>query len=169
MRPRLSPSFLVAVLALVLAAGGVGYAAGKVTTRQIKDGTIQSRDVRDGTLTGRDVKDRSLTRAELDRSCAAGEERAFGGCVRRAATGPTSHQAAVDDCSRRDGRLPTTAELRWIASHVEYSWADGNPSQYEFTADYTAVNPYTPIAFDRAGNAISNASAMMFWHHCVTS
>lgn len=169
MSPRISPSFVVAVLALVLAAGGTGYAAGKVTSAQIKDGTVQSRDVRDGTLTGADVRNRSLGRAELDRSCATGEAAVFGGCVRRAASGPSSYQVAVDDCSRRGGRLPTTAEIAWIASHVEYAWADGNPSQYEFTGDYTTGAVYTPIAFDRAFNPISNASAMMFWHHCVTS
>lgn len=178
MRTRVSPAFVVAMLALVLASGGVGYAAGKITSAQIKDGTIQSRDIRDGavqgrdlkngTITGDDVEKGSLPRAKLDRGCGAAEVAVFGGCVRRAASGPTSHQAAIDDCSRRNGRLPTTAEIKWIAAHVEYSWADGNPSQYEFTADYTAQNPFTPIAFDRAGNAIANASAFLFWHHCVT-
>lgn len=167
MRP--SPSFVVAVLALVLAAGGTGYAAGKVTSRQIQDGTVQSRDVRDGTLTGRDVKNGSIGRAELARGCAAGEARAFGGCVRLAASGPSSFQAAIDDCNRRNGRLPTTAELQWIAAHAEYAWADGNVSNYEFTGDYTATNPFTPIAFDRAFNGFTNASAQNFWHHCVTS
>ena len=173
MRPRLSPSFVpygIVVLVLVLAAGGVGYAAGKVTSAQIKDNTIQSRDIKNGAVKGSDLKNGTVSRAKLNRGCKAGEVKVFGGCVRKASSGPTSFQAAIDDCNQRDGRLPTTSEIKWIAAHVEdFAWADGNPSQYEFTGDYTASNPYTPIAFDRGGNAIANASANLFWHHCVTS
>lgn len=169
MRTRLSPSLVVAVLALVLAAGGTGYAAGKITSRQIEDGTIQSRDIRNGTITGLDVKGGSIARGKLDRACAAGEAQVFGGCVRRASTGPSSYQAAIDNCNQRNGRLPTTAELAWIRAHdEEFAWADGNVSQYEFTGDYTSGATYTPIAFDRGGNAVDNASAQLFWHHCVT-
>lgn len=169
MSPRISPSFVVAVLALVLAAGGTGYAAGKITSAQIKDGTVQSRDVRDATLAGRDVKNGSLGRAELDRSCATGESAVFGGCVRRTATGPSSYMAAVDDCNRRGGRLPSIGELKWIAANAEFGWADGNVSNYEFTGAFTTTNPYTPLGFDRGGNGIDNSSAQVFWHHCVTS
>ncbi|MEI5673230.1 MULTISPECIES: hypothetical protein [unclassified Nocardioides] len=198
MRPRLSPSFVVAVLALVVATGGTGYAAGLITSRQIADNTIRSQDIRNGTVTGRDLRDRSVTgadlrdgsvtgadvrdgsltgadlaagsvpRSRLAIACAAGEEHVFGGCVRRAASGPSSFQAAVDDCNRRDGRLPTTLELRWIAAHDEYGWADGNVSQYEFTGDYTGSMPFTPLGFDRGGNVIPNSSGQFFWHHCVT-
>lgn len=176
---RISPSLLVAVLALVLAAGGTGYAAGKITSRQIQDNTIQGRDIRNGTITSRDVRDGSLTgadlrnnaipRAKLNRACATGEVAVFGGCVRRVASGPSSQQAAVDDCNRRGGRLPTIGELRWIATHDEFTWADGNGTNYEFSGDWTAEFPYTPIALDAAGNGVPNASAMSFWHHCITS
>lgn len=168
MRTRLSPSLIVAVLALVLAAGGTGYAAGKITSRQIKDGTIQSRDIRNSTITGLDIKGGSVPRGKLDRACAAGESQVFGGCVRHASAGPSSYQAAIDNCNRRNGRLPTTAEIRWIAAHDEYQWADGNVNQYEFTGDYTTGATYTPIAFDRGGNDVANASGQLFWHHCIT-
>jgi hypothetical protein len=199
MRIRVTPSFVVAVLALLVAVGGTGYAAGKINSGDIKDGTIKSRDVKDGALTGVDVKDGSLGttevtdgsltgtdvqdgtltgadigdgslgRGELNRACGPDESHLFGGCVAHASSETnTSYQAAINDCSQRGGRLPTTAELFWIASHVEFEWADGNPSQYEFTGDYTDGAVYTPIAFDRATNDISNASGQLFWHHCVT-
>ncbi|WP_205473950.1 hypothetical protein [Nocardioides sp. SYSU D00038] len=63
--PRLSPSFAVAALALVVACSGGAYAAAKIGSAQIKDNSVQSRDVRNGTLTGRDVKDGSLTPADV--------------------------------------------------------------------------------------------------------
>jgi len=169
MRTRPSPSFVVAVAALVVAAGGTGYAAGTVTSSQITDNTIQSRDIRNGTIAGVDVANRSLARTKISKGCASGEVALFGGCVARSSRGPSSHQAAVDDCNRRNGRLPTTGEIVWIRTHSEFAWADGNPSQYEFSGDFTGGYPYTPIAFDRAGNGIDNASANLFWHHCVTS
>lgn len=180
MRSRLSPSLLVAILALVVAAGGTGFAAGKITSQQIQDSTIlskdirnktiQNADVRNGTLTGEKIKGGSVPRTKISKGCAAGEAALFGGCVRRASGGPSSYQAAVDNCNQRNGRLPTTAEITWIATHTaEFAWADGNVSQYEFTGDYTGTAPFTPIAFDRALNSVDNSSAQLFWHHCVTS
>lgn len=249
MKMRVSPSFVVAVMALVLAAGGTGYAAGKVTSKQIKDNTVQGKDVRDGGLTGVDLADGSVSsadlldrtiagadvapgtltgahladgsvagadlldgsvtgadladatvtgtdlatssvgsakiadgsvagvdvangsigRTKLNKACAANEANLFGGCVRREAYARSSHQAAIDDCSNRNGRLPTLLELTWIRTHTaEFGWADGNISNYEFSGDYTTSYPFTPIAVDRAGNGIENAIAQLFWHHCVT-
>lgn len=156
MRP--SPSFVVAVLALVLAAGGTGYAAGRITSADIKDNTIQGRDVRNG----------SIGRRDLDPACGPKEAAVFGGCVRLVPYGPSSYAAAVDHCNRLNGRLPTSAEVRWIAAHDEFTWADGNPGNYEFTGDDTAEYPLTPIGIDRSGYVVSNSSAQLFWHHCVT-
>lgn len=72
MRPfRISPSMLVALLALVFAMAGTGFAAKSYvisSSRQIKDGSVASADVKDGSLTGIDVKDRSLTPADLSGS-----------------------------------------------------------------------------------------------------
>jgi hypothetical protein len=180
MRARLSPSFVVAVLALVLASGGVGFAAGKVTSAQIQDGTIVSRDVRNGGLAGIDVRDRSLTgadlrdrsvpRSKLDKRCASSEAAVFGGCVRRVGFGRSTYAAAVADCNKRGGRLPSVAELRWIATNDEFTWADGSGTgQYEFSGEYTDTYPVTPIGLDQNGNVVSNSSALLFYHHCVIS
>lgn len=166
--PRLSPAFFVAVFALVLAAGGVGFAAGQITSKDIKDNTIQSRDVKNNNLTGQDLKNRSVPRTKLSRACATGEAPVFGGCVRRAAFSRSSYAAAVADCNQRNGRLPSVAELRWIATNDEFTWADGTPGQYEFSGEYTDTYPVTPIGLDQAGNVVSNSSALLFWHHCIT-
>lgn len=157
MRP--SPSFVVAVLALVLAAGGTGYAAGKITSADIKDNTI----------TGRDVKNGSLERRDLDPACGPQEAAVFGGCVRRKPYPRSSYTEAVDHCNRINGRLPSVAELRWIATQDIFTWADGNPSNYEFTGEYTDTYPVTPISLDQTGFVVSNSSALAFWHHCITS
>ncbi|WP_134741584.1 hypothetical protein [Nocardioides sp. 503] len=178
MTPRLTPSFVVAVLALVLATGGVGYAAGKIGSAQIKNNSVKSQDIRDNSLTGKDVRNGTLTgqdvrKGSLGRStdytrCRTGELFVFGACARTTPYGPTSYQAAQSNCSDLGGRLPTTGELRYIAAHPEFTWADGNPAQYEFTSTWTTSAPITPMAFDRAFNLFSNALAQSFWYHCLT-
>ncbi|MTD44171.1 hypothetical protein GKE82_07615 [Conexibacter sp. W3-3-2] len=55
LRDLAHPSTAVSIVALVLAGGGVGYAAATITSADIKDGTIRSRDVRDGSLTTGDL------------------------------------------------------------------------------------------------------------------
>jgi hypothetical protein len=64
---RPSPSLVVALVALALAAGGTSYAAFKlprnsVTTVSIRDGAVTSSKVRDGTLRARDFASGSLLR-----------------------------------------------------------------------------------------------------------
>ena len=55
MRKHLSPGIILGVIAVVLAATGSAVAASKITSAQIKDGTI----------TGKDVKNDSLTLSDL--------------------------------------------------------------------------------------------------------
>lgn len=43
-----TPSLLVAVLALVLCAGGVSYAASRISTHDIRNGAVTSSKIRDG-------------------------------------------------------------------------------------------------------------------------
>ncbi len=45
LRERFTPAFAVSVLALLVALGGTGYAASKITSRDIKNGTIKSVDI----------------------------------------------------------------------------------------------------------------------------
>lgn len=60
---RPSPAMVVALLALVFAMAGTGFAASSMisSSKQIKDGVIIGADVKAETLTGRNVKNRSLT------------------------------------------------------------------------------------------------------------
>jgi hypothetical protein len=59
-----TPAMLVALLALFLAAGGVGYAATSIGSGQITNNSVRSADIRDGTLALRDLspKTRSTLR-----------------------------------------------------------------------------------------------------------
>lgn len=73
-----SPSMVVALLALFVSMGGVGYAAATIGSSQIRDNSVRSRDlrnndvqsvdIRDGTLSGKDVRRDALTGANIRES-----------------------------------------------------------------------------------------------------
>jgi len=68
-----SPALCVAMLALVVAIGGVAHAASKaakntVVSKSVKNNTLKSQDVKNASLTGTDVRDDSLTGADVDES-----------------------------------------------------------------------------------------------------
>jgi hypothetical protein len=65
-RPRISPSFAIALLALLVALSGTAYAAvvlpkNSVGSKQIKKSAVKSSDVRNDALTGADVRESTLT------------------------------------------------------------------------------------------------------------
>lgn len=170
MKLRPSPSFFVAVLALVLAGAGAGYAAGQITSGQIKDNTVQSKDIKNRTIVAKDVKKGSLGSGVLNRSCKSTTVKVFGKCVDKVASGPTNNSwiEAVNACNARGGELPTLGELRFIATNVPgITWANGQANQYEFTSTTTTVAPITPMAMDQSYNPFDDASAQSFWYRCL--
>jgi len=199
MKLRPTPALLVAVLALVVALAGTSYAAVQVGSAQIKNNSVKGKDVKDATLTGKDVKDaslagadvtdgslggadvtdgsltgadvadRSLTSADLDRSCAATDLLVLGVCIDKAATGPTAFTAALADCDSKAGRLMTWPEYKSLVTKAGITWADGNPSQYEFLdLQNIAGAVITTNAVSFGGAAFGDASATNLWHRCVT-
>lgn len=168
MRVRPTPSFFVAVLALLVAFSGVAYAGVMIGSAQIKDNSVQSRDIKNRTLVGKDIKKKSLSAAVLKRNCVAGQRKTFGMCLTKASSDPSTYIEAVEDCDERGGRLPTLGELRYIADIGSITWADGNPGQYEFAGTFTTASPIHPTALDQAGNFFGDPSAMSFYHHCLT-
>ncbi|WP_372727631.1 hypothetical protein [Nocardioides sp.] len=59
--PRLTPSIIISVLALIVACSGTAVAAGLITGRDIKNNSVTSKDIKNNNLTGKDVKNSSLT------------------------------------------------------------------------------------------------------------
>ena len=65
---RPSASLVIACLALFVALGGVGYAAGTIGSAAIVDNSIRSKDVRNNDLRGKDVRTNTLKGADVDES-----------------------------------------------------------------------------------------------------
>jgi hypothetical protein len=79
---RPSPSMIVALLALFISLGGVGYAASKIGSAQIADNSIRSRDIHNRTVAGKDVKPNALGNKQIDnRKLEAANAAALGGAA----------------------------------------------------------------------------------------
>jgi hypothetical protein len=63
---RISPAMLVALVALFVALGGVGYAATTIGSEQIRNNSIDSVDIENGTLLSRDIGDGTILRRDID-------------------------------------------------------------------------------------------------------
>src|SRR5919206_2285136 len=60
MRPRISYANVVSTLALVLALGGVSYAAVKINGKTIKDRTVTAKKIKKNSLTGTEINEAKL-------------------------------------------------------------------------------------------------------------
>ena len=64
-RLRPSPAMLVAVAALFVALGGVGYAATTIGSEEIRNNSVQSVDVKNDDLLSRDIKDDTVLSRDI--------------------------------------------------------------------------------------------------------
>ncbi len=139
------PSFVVALLALLIAASGMSFAAG-----------------RDG-----HANPDSSGSANAALTCPSGARRTFGLCLNLKAGGPVTLSKARHTCDSNNGRLPSLGELDYIAHLPGLTWANGQLNQYEFTSTNTDQGADTPVARDHAGNLFDDASQQTFWYHCL--
>lgn len=65
LRYRPSPAMVVACISLFVALGGVGYAATKIGSGQIKNNSIRTQDIRNRTIRGKDVRGNTLTAKQI--------------------------------------------------------------------------------------------------------
>jgi hypothetical protein len=56
---------IVALIALFVALGGVGYAATRIGSAQIKNNSIRTQDIRNGTIRGKDVRRNTIAAKQI--------------------------------------------------------------------------------------------------------
>jgi hypothetical protein len=64
-------SLVIAVLALMVAVTGAGYAALVVTGKDVKNSSLTGKDVKNSSLSGKDLQDSKVTGADVDESTLA--------------------------------------------------------------------------------------------------
>jgi hypothetical protein len=77
---RPSPALVISIISLVIAVGGVSYAATKVGTDSLRNGAVTSEKVRNNSLRGVDILESSLgTVPSAGKAIIAGKATTFGG------------------------------------------------------------------------------------------
>ena len=91
---RPSPALVVALIALFVSLGGTGYAALKVTGKNVKNSSLTGKDVKNSSLMGKDVRNRSLAAKDFKPGqLPAGPKGATGGQGRQGLPGAAAATA----------------------------------------------------------------------------
>jgi hypothetical protein len=86
--------------------------------------------------------------------CPAGTRPKWGACLELAAHDPATPLAAIEDCSSRGGTLPTYAQLAWVRSQNDITWAQGSGgNQYEMTSERGATKD-TVLSISKTDNEL---------------
>ena len=135
-----SPAMLVACVALVVALGGVSYAAGvmpanSVGTAQLKKNAVTGAKLKNNAVTGRKVKDRTLTGADFRAGqLPAGPQGPKGD---PGAQGPKGDPGAI-------AVVPSKATIRGVYA-LDFK-ADGSIEAGTTSFSFGAVLPAAPLA-----------------------
>ena len=177
-RPRISYANVVSTLALVLALGGVSYAAVKINGKSIKNRTVGAAKIKKNSLTGTEINELKLGKvpsaANADNathatsadtvgggqsfklSCPQGTTLAIGQCFETTLRAANTWSGANKTCGSVGRRLPTLSELESARQNNVAVGDAGN--QYELTSTFVfANNPPTEtiMAIDPAGNRLT--------------
>jgi hypothetical protein len=144
-RPRLTYANVISTVALFLAlSGGVVYAAGKITAKQIAPNAVRSRQIKNGTVTSADVKDNGLTGQDIDEGTLGTVPNAASSTSAASATS-ADHAASSADAEQLEG-MPAAAYLRYgsaIPSGRTITGAFGSETGPKL--DYGEIVSFAPL------------------------
>jgi hypothetical protein len=163
MRPRISYANVVSTLALVLALGGVSYAAVKINGKNIKDRTVTAKKIKKNSLGGVEINEAKLGKvasaanadtaanantvggqapSSFKLSCPQGTTLVIGQCFETSLRPDANWSDANKACGAAGRRLPTLSELE---SARQNNFTVGvPPNNYELTSTFLfADNPPT--------------------------
>ena len=122
-RLRPSPAMIVALIALFVSLGGVGYAAIKVGTKQIKDGAVTDAKLHKRSVVTNKIKNQAVTEAKLA-LIAVTTGKLADGAVTGANLAPTSVATSnLVDNSVTAGKVAGTADtIQNQTIHANSKW-----------------------------------------------
>jgi hypothetical protein len=176
LRPRITYANVAATLALVLALGGVSYAAVKINGKNIKDRTVGAKKIKKNSLGGAEINEAKLGKvpsaANADTatnantvggqsaqsfklSCPQGTTLVIGQCFETSLRAAADWSAANGACGSAGRRLPTLSELE--SARLNNFTVGDLPNNYELTSTFLfADNPPTEqvMQIDTNGNRL---------------
>jgi hypothetical protein len=191
-RPRISYANVVSTLALVLALGGVSYAAVKISGKTIKDRTVTAKKIKKNSLTGTEINEAKLGKVPVAAladnatnagnastvggqapsafklSCPTGTTLAIGQCFETTLRADTSWSDANKICGSVGRRLPTLSELE--SARQNNVQVGVPPNNYELTSTFVfANNPPTEtvMAISPAGDRLTIPPTTAKPYRCI--
>ena len=185
-RPRISYANVVSTLALILALGGVSYAAVKINGKNIKDRTVGAKKIKKNSLTGTEINELKLGKVPASAladnatslggqsaqsfklSCPQGTTLAIGQCFETTLRAADTWSGANKTCGSVGRRLPTLSELE--SARQNNVTVGQPPNDYELTSTFVfANNPPTEtiMAISPAGSRLTLAPNMTKPFRCV--
>jgi hypothetical protein len=184
MRPRLSYANVASTLALVLALGGVSYAAVKINGANLKPRSVPASKVKKNTLSGTEIRESKLgkvpkakvadsagdsallggsTPTSFRDACPAGTTFKNGACYEMALRAAATYPNAVKECDADGMRVPTFDELESLRINgVTVGAPMGN---YEMTSTFKSIGMV--IAIDAASNQLDTTYGTARQYRCV--
>jgi hypothetical protein len=165
MRPRISYANVVSTLALILALGGVSYAAVRINGKTLKDRTVAAKKIKKNSLTGTEIKEAKLGKVPLAAladnatnathatdantvggqapsafklSCPQGTTLVIGQCFETSLRAAANWSAANGACGAAGRRLPTLSELE--SARQNNVTVGVPPNNYELTSTFVFAN-----------------------------
>jgi hypothetical protein len=171
MRPHISYANVVSTLALVLALGGVSYAAVKINGKNIKDRTVTAKKIKKNSLGGVEINEAKLGKvssalnadsaanantiggqapSSFKLSCPQGTTLAIGQCFETTLRTADTWSNANKTCGAAGRRLPTFSELE--SARQNNVSVGVPPNNYEMSSTIGADSPNNVLDIDPSGN-----------------
>jgi hypothetical protein len=185
-RPRITYANVASTLALVIALGGVSYAAGKINGNSLKDRTVGAKKIKKNVLGGTEINEGKLGRVPLagaalnadtvggqgpqsfKLTCPQGTTAVIGQCFETELRPDANWSDANKVCGAAGRRLPTLSELE---SARQNNFTVGvPPNNYELTSTFLfADNPPTEqvMQISPAGNRLHQPPTTAKPYRCV--
>ncbi|HEY0632585.1 MAG TPA: hypothetical protein VGC98_11060 [Thermoleophilaceae bacterium] len=165
---------MASTLALVLALGGVSYAAVTINGKNIKNRTVGAAKIKKNSLTGTEINELKLGKvpsaaladnatnastvggqqaSSFKLSCPQGLTLAIGQCFETSLRTAANFSDAVKTCGAVGRRVPTFGELE-SARQNNVAVGDGM-NNYELSSTIGADSPNNVLAIDPAGNRLA--------------
>jgi hypothetical protein len=159
MRPRISYANVVSTLALILALGGVSYAAVKINGKNIKDRTVGAKKIKKNSLGGNEINEGKLGKVpsavnadtatnantvggqnaqSFKLSCPQGTTLVIGQCFETSLRADATWSDANGACGAAGRRLPTLSELE--SARLNNFTVGVPPNNYELTSTFVFAN-----------------------------
>lgn len=120
---RPSPAFVLALIALIVALSGTGYAATKITSKDVKNNSLTGADIKNNSLRGADIRNGTVGANDLKRRLrnqfrVAGASGVPGPQGAPGAPGAQGHQGRRGQRAIRDCRAQQDRRDRQVAPRV---------------------------------------------------